>query len=137
MPVFVFELNEVNEAADWLIAQAGQEKIWLLEGEMGAGKTTLVKAIALKMGVQGHVQSPTFAIVNEYLTDLGETIYHFDCYRIKNDEEAFDIGIEEYLDAGKMCWIEWPDKIENFLPEKYFKVIIQKTDESSRTLVVD
>ena len=100
-----FDLEEISKAAREVISVCGDETIWLFEGVMGAGKTTLIKAICQELGVLNTVQSPTFSIVNEYLTNNGETIYHFDCYRLKNPTEAYDIGVEEYLDSGNLCLI--------------------------------
>jgi tRNA threonylcarbamoyladenosine biosynthesis protein TsaE len=136
MQRFEFGIGEVPAAAKWLIEQAATNDIWLFEGEMGAGKTTLIKAIAQEMSVLNHVQSPTFSIVNEYETQEGRIIYHFDCYRLKNEMEAYDIGVEEYLDSGELCWIEWPNKIVNLLPDNCFRLEIQKLSENKRVIVL-
>ena len=101
---------------------------------MGAGKTTLIKAGCRELGVLNTVQSPTFSIVNEYLTDVGETIYHFDCYRLKNGTEAYDIGVEEYLDSVNLCLIEWPDKIAELLPDKFIKISITQLSNGKRAI---
>ena len=131
-----FDLEEIRRAAQQVIAVCGDETVWLFEGSMGAGKTTFIKAICQELGVLNMVQSPTFSIVNEYLTDSGETIYHFDCYRLKNVTEAYDIGVEEYLDSGNLCLIEWPDKIEELLPEKFIKISITQLSNGKRSIVL-
>lgn len=131
-----FDLEEIRRAAQQVIAVCGDETVWLFEGSMGAGKTTFIKAICQELGVLNMVQSPTFSIVNEYLTDSSETIYHFDCYRLKNVTEAYDIGVEEYLDSGNLCLIEWPDKIEELLPEKFIKISITQLSNGKRSIVL-
>ena len=125
-------LQDLPQIAQEVISFGKNYKIWLFEGEMGAGKTTLIKAICKELGVSGHVQSPTFALINEYVTDSGEEIYHFDFYRIKNEDEAMDIGVEDYLFSGERCFIEWASKIENLLPTKYLKIEIQVQDDGGR-----
>lgn len=129
-----FDLKEISKAAQQVITACEDETVWLFEGSMGAGKTTLIKAICGELGVLNTVQSPTFSIVNEYLTAHGETIYHFDCYRLKNIEEAYDIGVEEYLDSGNLCLIEWPDKIAELLPEKFIKISIIPLSNEKRSI---
>lgn len=132
--VEAFDLKEISGAAQQVVAACGNETVWLFEGGMGAGKTTLIKAICGELGVLNTVQSPTFSIVNEYLTDTGETIYHFDCYRLKNVTEAYDIGVEEYLDSGNLCLIEWPDKIAELIPEKFIKISIAQLSNGKRAI---
>jgi len=134
--VEAFDLQEIRRTAREVIVACGDETIWLFEGSMGAGKTTLIKAICRELGVLNTVQSPTFSIVNEYLTDAGETIYHFDCYRLKNGAEAYDIGVEEYLDSGSLCLIEWPDKIAELLPEKFIKISITQLSNGKRSIEI-
>lgn len=107
--------SELFQVAKELIDFADSQKIFCLFGEMGAGKTTFVKAICKALGVVDLVSSPTFSIVNEYATDKGEAVFHFDFYRIRNLEEAYDIGYENYFFSGDYCFIEWPEKIESLL----------------------
>jgi len=130
----VYKINDLKEIAKKIISQAGDKTIWRFEGEMGAGKTTLIKEICKQLGVLNNVQSPTFSIVNEYLTKDGENIYHFDCYRLKKESEALDFGIEEYFDSGNICLLEWAEKIESLLPNDCFTIKINVIDENSRKL---
>lgn len=126
-------IDDLPQAAAELVKQGEGLNVWLLKGEMGAGKTTLVKQIVDQLGAEGTVASPTFSIVNQY--DQGvRTIYHFDLYRLKNELEAFDIGLEEYLNSGHMCLIEWPEKLEKLLPDQYFEVHIQPFDSLKRKI---
>jgi len=128
-----FELNELPLAAKELLEKTNQ-RIWLVNGEMGAGKTTLTKALCETLGVKGVMSSPTFSIVNEYITQKGESIYHFDFYRLKNETEAMDIGVEEYLDSGNYCFLEWADKISNLIPNRFFSIRIKVHTNTTRTI---
>jgi tRNA threonylcarbamoyladenosine biosynthesis protein TsaE len=134
MNLHINGLHELKEAAHQLLAFAGEEKIIIFEGPMGAGKTTFIKEICLALGIADLVSSPTFSIVNEYITTAKEAVYHFDFYRIKDLQEAYDIGYEEYFYSGQVCLVEWPEKIEPLLPESYIKVTIDLIDEESREL---
>ena len=128
-------LVDLEELAKKLIREAGSNRIIIFNGEMGSGKTTFIKVIGHVLGVQEGMSSPTFSIVNEYETEAGDKIYHFDFYRLKNELEAYDIGTEEYLDSGSYCLIEWPDKIPSLLPDKYIEVSIAKTaNDQLRTI---
>jgi len=109
-------------------------KIWLFYGDMGSGKTTLIKYLVQKLGVTDVANSPTFSLVNEYLSQKGESIYHFDFYRIKNEIEALDIGIDDYFYADNYCFIEWPEKIENLLPLNAVAIYITVNADGSRNL---
>ena len=128
---------DLSDVAKALIAQAGDKRIWCFYGEMGAGKTTLIKEICLELGVLDAMSSPTFSIVNEYLNDLGESIYHFDFYRLKEENEALDIGIEDYFYSESYCFIEWPEKIPNLIPEAHLKININLVDEKTRSINLD
>ena len=111
-------------------------RVWLFRGQMGAGKTTLSKELLLQLGVGQNVQSPTFSLVNEYQTKTGEIIYHFDLYRLKNIQEALAIGIEEYLDSGNYCLIEWPEQAEELWDFPHVNVEIVAINEVQRKLTL-
>lgn len=128
-------LAGLDDAAKMIIATAQNERIFIFKGEMGAGKTTLIKALASALGVKEVVTSPTFSIVNEYDAD-GKIIYHFDFYRIKNLQEAYDIGYEEYFYSNNICFIEWPEKITSLLPEHYLKIEILVQNENDRVVSI-
>lgn len=128
------QLDDLPKAAAELLKQSDGLKVWLVKGEMGAGKTTLVKQIVNQWGIEGTVSSPTFSIVNQYGTAEEKVVYHFDLYRLKNELEVFDIGLEEYLNSGHLCLIEWPEKLEKLLPDQYFEVQIQHHDSLSRKI---
>ena len=135
MNIEINSQEDLKSAAVQLLEFAGDEKIFLFEGDMGAGKTTFIKVICEALGVSDLVSSPTFSIVNEYLAGTGK-IYHFDFYRIKNIQEAYDIGYEEYFYSGNRCFIEWPEKIETLIPEHHIKIEIQIKNENDRLLSV-
>lgn len=123
-------IENIDKAATEFLSKYNSEKVIAFYGNMGAGKTTFIKALSRQMKVVDEVVSPTFSIINEYHTEEGEIIYHFDFYRIKNLEEAFDLGYEEYFYSGNRCWIEWPEKIEQLLPGDHIKIqIIPNGDE--------
>lgn len=125
-------LNDLPRIAKSIINYAGEEKIWVLLGEMGAGKTTLSKSLGEALGIMDVVQSPTFSIVNEYVTSKNETIYHFDFYRLESPEEALAIGIEEYFYSGNLCLLEWPQKIGELLPDRFVKIAIEDLGGETR-----
>lgn len=112
------------------------ERIFAFYGKMGAGKTSLIKELCNYLNVEDIVCSPTFAIVNEYKTNEGESIFHFDFYRIKSEKEAYDIGYEDYFYSGNYCFIEWSEKITELLPEKYVKIQIDVNDISDERNIV-
>lgn len=134
MNIEINGLQDLSEAAQKLLGFAGEEKIFIFEGEMGAGKTTFIKEICQALLVQDVVSSPTFSIVNEYLTEDDQTVYHFDFYRIKNLQEAYDIGYEEYFYSNSICLIEWPEKVAEILPDHYIKVAITASGPTQRIL---
>jgi tRNA threonylcarbamoyladenosine biosynthesis protein TsaE len=129
-------LNELPEIAEWLIQIGNGYDIWLFNGEMGVGKTTLIKEICTALGVKDVVSSPTYSIVNEYLTSNDNVIYHFDFYRILHEEEAYDIGADEYLDSSNLCLIEWPSKIPSLIPSKYLEIELSLGENNDRVIEV-
>jgi tRNA threonylcarbamoyladenosine biosynthesis protein TsaE len=135
MNISVNSLLDLKEAAKRLLEFSGSQKMFVFYGDMGAGKTTFIKAVCSELGVKETVSSPTFSIVNEYEGN-GHRIYHFDFYRIKSIQEAYDIGYEEYFYSGDICLIEWPEKIEELLPEHYIKVRITTVDPDKRVLII-
>lgn len=135
MNITVSGLKDLGRAAQSLLNFAPDAKFFIFEGDMGAGKTTLVKSICHALGVDEVVSSPTFSIVNEYHAQ-NTIIYHFDFYRIKSIQEAYDIGYEEYFYSGNICLIEWPEKIAELLPEEYIKVKISTVSPTTRLLSI-
>ena len=135
MTITIKDLDHIEEAAREFIGQMGDDTVFAFYGKMGAGKTTFTKAVCEELGVTDTVASPTFAIVNEYRSDTtGELIYHFDFYRIKKLDEVYDMGYEDYFYSGALCFIEWPELIEELLPEDAVKVTIVENEEGSRTV---
>ncbi len=129
------DLKEINKAAKDFIEGMGDNTVFAFVGKMGAGKTTFIKAVCEELGVADVINSPTFAIVNEYRSDrTAELIYHFDFYRINDIQEAYNIGTEDYFDSGALCFIEWPDKIEPLLPEDTVCVHIEEQADGSRVI---
>jgi len=127
-------LSNLDDAAKQLLVEGAKQTVWLLHGEMGSGKTTLVKQLVKEIGIKSLVTSPTFSIVNEYSKIDGGVVYHFDMYRLKNDVEALDLGFEEYLNSGNVCFIEWPEKVFSLLPNEYFEVKIDNHNSVSRDI---
>ena len=133
MEIRIQDIEHIREAAREFITHIGEHRIFAFYGKMGAGKTTLVKAICEELGVEDVITSPTFAIVNEY-TSPGVPIYHFDFYRIKKLEEVYDMGYEDYFYSGALCFIEWPELIEDILPDDAVRVSITEQKDGSRTV---
>ena len=129
-------LEGIDAVASEIIQLLESSSVVVFHGEMGAGKTTLVKALGKAMGVVDTISSPTFSIVNEYQTNSQNMVYHFDFYRIKNETEAYDIGVEEYFDSGHLCFVEWPEKIPSLLPVFYSEIFITTIDNTHRKIAL-
>ena len=132
-----YTLSQIDSIAETLVREElpHSHKVLLFQGAMGAGKTTLIKALCEQLGVGDRVSSPTFSLVNEYQSNSG-TIYHFDLYRIEQQQEALDFGIEEYWDSGAWCFVEWAERIPSLLPASYTEVLITALDEHTRRLTI-
>ena len=138
MEIKIQSLEHIHEAAREFIAAMGDNTVFALYGKMGAGKTTFIKALCQELGVEDVVTSPTFVVINEYRSDIaGELIYHFDFYRIKKLEEVYDMGYEDYFYSGALCFIEWPELVEELLPGNTIKVTIEELEDGSRKLTME
>ena len=130
-----FTLDSIREAAKTFIQNMGSGRVYAFYGKMGAGKTTFIKALCEELGVEDVITSPTFAIVNEYRSETtGQLIYHFDFYRIKKIEEVYDMGYEDCFYSGALCFLEWPELMEELLPADAVKVTISQQEDGSRRL---
>ena len=137
MTINIDHISHIAQAAKTFVEQMGGKTIFAFYGKMGAGKTTFIKAICEQLGVEDVITSPTFAIVNEYQSaTTGEPIFHFDFYRVKKIEEVYDMGYEDYFYSGALCFIEWPELIEDLLPDDAVKVKIEET-EKGRIVIID
>lgn len=125
MKLQVNSMEELPLAAKKIFDESNSEKIFVFKGEMGSGKTTLIKELCLQIGVISAMSSPTFSLINEYETNSGEVVYHFDFYRLEDEQEAFDYGYEDYFFSGNYCFIEWPEKIPNLIPDNYLLIEIE------------
>lgn len=134
MRINIESLDKIHEAAKEFIANMGNNTIFAFYGKMGAGKTTFIKAVCEEFGVDDVITSPTFAIVNEYTDKNDDPIYHFDFYRIKKIDEVYDMGFDDYVYSGHLCFMEWPELVEDILPEETVKVTITANENGSRTI---
>ncbi|WP_300977995.1 tRNA (adenosine(37)-N6)-threonylcarbamoyltransferase complex ATPase subunit type 1 TsaE [Flavobacterium sp.] len=130
-----FSIEQLDQVAQQILEQ-NPNKVLLFNGEMGAGKTTLIKKLCKHLGVNEPTSSPTFSLVNEYYTTNNQYIYHFDCYRLKSEIEALDMGIDEYLYSGHWCFIEWAEKIATLIPEEHSIITIEILPDGNRTLIL-
>jgi len=129
-----FSLDQIDAVAKQILEQ-NPNKVILFNGEMGAGKTTFIKQLCKTLGVEEATSSPTFSLVNEYLTKTNDRVYHFDFYRVKSEIEALDMGVDDYLYSGNWCFIEWPEKIPNLIPESHSVITISLLPNGKRSLV--
>ena len=130
-----YSIEEIGRTARMILSLTPSAKIFIFNGEMGSGKTTIIKAIIKELGYKGTVSSPTFSLINEYLN--GDKIYHFDFYRIKNKNELLDIGIDEYISSNNKCFIEWPNLITDMLPDKHIELNIDVISSDVRKLTIN
>ena len=133
--IVIRDINDLDRAASEFLKEIGESRLVAFFAPMGSGKTTFTTAICRVLGVTDPVGSPTFAIVNEYMTEAGEAMYHFDFYRINKLSEALDIGLDDYLYSGCLCIMEWPENIEELLPEETLRVEIKVNPDQSRTIL--
>ena len=134
MTIRIESTDGLAAAARQFVEAMGERRVFAFYGKMGAGKTTFIKAMCEELGVTDVINSPTFAIVNEYMDGKGEAIYHFDFYRIKRVEEVYDIGFDEYIYSGNLCLMEWPELIEQLLPEETVRVDIMENPDGTRVI---
>lgn len=132
--ITIKDLEHIDEAAREFMGLMGDDTVFAFYGKMGAGKTTFIKSLCKELGVEDEVNSPTFAIINEYRSNTAELIYHFDFYRIKKIDEVYDLGYEDYFYSGALCFIEWPELVEDLLPLDARKVTISENADGSRTI---
>ncbi|MBP3374961.1 MAG: tRNA (adenosine(37)-N6)-threonylcarbamoyltransferase complex ATPase subunit type 1 TsaE [Bacteroidaceae bacterium] len=136
LEIKINSLDGIADAARQFVDAMGENKVFAMFGPMGVGKTTFIKAVCEVLGVQDTITSPTFAIVNEYRTDSGEQIFHFDFYRIRKVEEAYDMGYEDYIYSGVVCFLEWPELIEELLPEDAVRITLTEEEDGTRTITI-
>lgn len=136
LEIKINSLDGIADAARQFVDAMGEYKVFAMFGPMGVGKTTFIKAVCEVLGVQDTITSPTFAIVNEYRTDSGEQIFHFDFYRIRKVEEAYDMGYEDYIYSGAVCFLEWPELIEELLPDDAVRVTLTEEEDGTRTITI-
>lgn len=134
MEITIRTLDDIPKSAEKFLNSIGNDSVFAFYGDMGAGKTTFIKAVCEELGVKETVSSPTFAIINEYTAANGAPIYHFDFYRIRKLEEVYDFGYEEYFYSGELCFIEWPELIEEVLPDNVTRVVITEQEDGIRVL---
>jgi tRNA threonylcarbamoyladenosine biosynthesis protein TsaE len=135
--IYCQNLLSLPEIAKKVIDLCAKEKIWVFKGEMGAGKTTLIKSIGSCLGIRDQISSPTFSIINEYQNENSDVFYHFDFYRIEEASTVLDLGIEEYFYSGNYCWIEWAEKIAEYIPEDFMLIKIEVQEEGERLITIN
>lgn len=136
LEIKIKSLDGIADAARQFVDAMGENKVFAMFGPMGVGKTTFVKAVCEILGVEDTITSPTFAIINEYRTNTGDQIFHFDFYRIRKVEEVYDMGYEDYVYSGAVCFLEWPELIEELLPEDAVRVTLSEEEDGTRTITL-
>ncbi len=136
MKIEIPSIDNIQEAARQFVSLMGKGKVFAFYGKMGAGKTTFIKAICKELGVEDVITSPTFALVNEYTAGNGDPVYHFDFYRIKKIDEVYDMGYEDYFYSGALCLLEWPELVEELLPQETVSITITVSDNDARTIEI-
>jgi tRNA threonylcarbamoyladenosine biosynthesis protein TsaE len=136
LEIKIKSLDGIADAARQFVDAMGENKVFAMFGPMGVGKTTFVKAVCEILGVEDTITSPTFSIVNEYRTNTGDQIFHFDFYRIRKVEEVYDMGYEDYVYSGAVCFLEWPELIEELLPEDAVRVTLSEEEDGTRTITL-
>ncbi len=134
MEIRITTIDDIKRGAHEFVEAMGEGRVFAFYGKMGAGKTTFIKAVCEELGVTDVINSPTFAIVNEYRDGQGKPIYHFDFYRLKRTEEALDIGLEDYLSSGHLCLMEWPEMVEPLLPADTVEITIEEMEDGTRVV---
>lgn len=129
-----FTLDDINDAVAQIFEYGKDIKVWAIHGEMGAGKTTFIHALCEYLGVKSSIGSPTYSIINEYKSEEYGSMYHMDWYRLKDEEEALQAGVEDCLFSGNLCFVEWPERAARLLPEKYLHITITVVDEKTRQI---
>ena len=137
MEIYCRTIQELPEVTKEIISYGKKYTVWVLKGDLGAGKTTFIQEVAKQMNVLDNISSPSYALINEYLAPTGERVYHFDLFRIKTISEVFDLGFDEYIDSGSLCFIEWPEIAESLLPERYLEISILNPEEELRVFNIN
>ena len=132
MKIYCQTIQELPEVTNKIISYGKEYSVWVLKGDLGAGKTTFIQEVARQMKVLDNISSPSYALINEYLSPIQDKIYHFDLFRVKTISEVLDLGFDEYLDSGLLCFIEWPEIAEPLLPDMYLEVVIKNPEEELR-----
>jgi tRNA threonylcarbamoyladenosine biosynthesis protein TsaE len=134
LKIYCQTINELPDVTKSVLGYGKDFNVWVLKGDLGAGKTTFIQEVAKQMGIKEHISSPSYALINEYLSPSAQKVYHFDLFRINTIAEVLDIGIDEYLESGSFCFIEWPEIAESLLPSRYLEVQIQNPENELRVI---
>jgi tRNA threonylcarbamoyladenosine biosynthesis protein TsaE len=137
LEIYCQTIQELPEVSKKIISYGNKYNVWVLKGDLGAGKTTFIKEVARQMNVMDNISSPSYALINEYLTPTQEKIYHLDLFRVETISEVLDLGFDEYLDSGLLCFIEWPEIAEPLLPESYLEISILNPEKELRVFNIN